>query len=223
LVKTADLFKVNTKMDVQVKEGIYYKTSVQEITDDYIAIYVPSYKGRELQLVPGDYIKARVYSEDAQYVFNTTVLGRKEERIVLYLLAHPVNVKRVQKRDYVRVKVQIPVRYQVMEEMTIRSGVLELTEEAFSIDISGGGMQLLVSKSIETNKLLALKFYVQDSKKNDIAIRAVARVKRKEKLHTGRNKYSLGICFEEISEKDRDLVIAFVFRKILEQRRLGVE
>jgi len=228
-VTVSELFKVNAKMDIKREgERVYYKTSIQEISDEYIGIHIPSYRGKEMILMPGDYVNARVFLEDAQYVFNATVLGRKKDRVPLYMLSMPSNVKRVQMRDYVRIKVQLPVKYKVLEETrkNAENGADDEDkkfENAYTVDISGGGVQLVVSKPVEVNQRLYLKFKICDLKNRDIEITAKARVVRREQIFNERNKWSLGIAFEDISETQRDLIIAFVFRKLIEQRRLEVE
>jgi len=227
-VSASELFKINAKVDIKREgERVYFKTSIQEVTDEYIGIHVPSYRGREMSLEPGDYVNARVFLEDAQYVFNATVLGRKKDRVVLYMLSIPSNIKRVQMRDYVRIKIQLPVKYRVLEEKEKReessAGEGEKFESAYTLDISGGGMQLVVSRPVEVNQRLYLKFKISDLKRRDIEIAAKARVVRREQLFGSKNKWTLGIAFEDISESQRDLIIAFVFRKLIEQRRLEVE
>ncbi|NLO89007.1 MAG: hypothetical protein GX088_01535 [Clostridia bacterium] len=228
MVSTSELFKINAKMDIKREgERVYFKTSIQEVTDEYIAIHVPSHQGREMSLEPGDYVNARVFMEDAQYVFNSTVLGRKKDRVLLYKLSIPSNIKRVQMRDYVRIKIQLPVKYKVLEEKGNNEESSDEKgdkfESAYTVDISGGGMQMVVSKPLEVKQRLYLKFKISDLKKRDIEIAAKARVVRREQIFGGKNKWSLGVAFEDISETQRDLIIAFVFRKLIEQRRLEVE
>lgn len=222
-MEIADILSINSNMDLQVNgEGAYFKSTVHEINSEYIAVHVPSQLGTSVALMPGDSIKGRVCGQDAQYEFNSTVLGQKLERVVLYLLAVPSKLKRIQLRDYVRVQTMVPIKYKVVKEDNVPGKPPEKPKETFSIDISGGGINLLVSESVPVNALLELQFTIKDPQGNDITIRADARVKRKDPVRESRRE-SLGLSFEGITEKDRDMLIGFLFRKLLEQRRLGVK
>ena len=219
-----DYIKVNNKIDVQLEgRGVFYKSMIQEVTDDYLAVSVPSHRGREITLIPGDVLKCRVYSEDAQYNFSTTVLGKKLESLRLILLATPTRVERTQNRDFVRVKLQIPVRYEKADSGANPDDIVQPVYSGFTVDISGGGMQLLVSHPYAVDTLLAILFEIEDEKKANMVIRTLGKVCRKERSPKSENRYILGIRFEEITEQKRDQVIAFLFRKMLEQKFLGVD
>ncbi|HHX94579.1 MAG TPA: hypothetical protein GX691_01965 [Clostridia bacterium] len=222
-MEVADIITINSKIDIQINgEGIFYKSSVQEVNSDYIAIHIPSHRGSVVYLEPGDSVKGRVYSKDAQYLFDSTVLGKKLDRVVLFLLAVPSKLKRVQMRDYVRVQTMVPVKYRILKEDFPEQDSVEPFKESYTLDISGGGLHFNVQGPVALNSLIELELTITDQKQKDVKIRALARVKRKE---PGRNKgqVSLGVFFEEIWEKDRDILIGFLFRKLLKQRRLGVK
>jgi len=220
-MKIADILSTNSKMDLQINgEGVYYRSSVHEINSEYIAVHIPSHFGTNVSLMPGDSVKGRIYADDAQYVFNSTVLGQKLERVVLYLLAVPSKLKRIQLRDYVRVQTILPITYYLVKEED--QSVQDEAKETFSVDLSGGGVNLLVNEPVPVNALLNLQFSVKDHRNNDVTINAIARVKRKDPVRDSK-KNSLGLSFESISEKDRDILIGFLFRKLLEQKRLGVK
>lgn len=221
-MEVADIITINSKIDIQINgEGVFYKSSVQEISSEYIAIHIPSHLGSIVYLMPGDSIKGRVYSKEAQYFFNSTVLGKKLDRVILFLLAVPSKLKRVQMRDYVRVQTMLPIKYRILDDNASDLKNQEL-QETYSIDISGGGLNFLVPGPVALNSVIRVEFVVQDHNQNDIKIRAVARVKRKESVRD-KGRVALGVFFEEISEKDRDILIGFLFRKLLEQKRLGVK
>lgn len=221
-MEVADIITINSKIDVQINgEGVFYKSSVQEVTSDYIAIHIPSHRGRAVYLVPGDSIKGRVYTREAQYVFNSTVLGKKMDRVLLFLLAVPSKLKRVQMRDYVRVKTVVPIKYRPLEEGISQEGESPF-KESISIDISGGGIYFLAQGELTLESLLEVEFVVQNHEHEEVEISAIARVKRKEPARE-RGKVALGVSFEVISEQDRDVLIGFLFRKLLEQKRLGVK
>ncbi|NLJ99959.1 MAG: hypothetical protein GX318_01820 [Clostridia bacterium] len=221
MINYSSILKINSKMDIQV-HGLSFnlKTMIQEVTSEHIAIHVPSYRGRERKLNPGDYVTARVFSKDAQYVFKSTVLGQREEKVILYLLSLPSHIERIQMRDFVRVKVQMPAEYRLLKSKEDTDGSYK---KCFTVDMSGGGLQIVVPELVETGALMALRFTIQDSKDEDVLIKTFARVKRRDTAISKSGRYVLGISFEDIDERDRDQIIAFVYKKILEERLLEVE
>ena len=221
-MEVADIITINSKIDVQVNgEGVFYKSSVQEVNSEYIAIHIPSHLGSLAYLRPGDNIKGRIYSKDAQYLFNSTVLGKKQDRITLFLLAVPSRLKRVQMRDYVRVQTMVPLKYRVIEEGFTGEEDIKEFSESLSIDISGGGIYFPAQSKVAVNSLMEVEFVIENYKGEEVKIKAIARVIRKEPIRE-KGKVAVGVFFEEISEKDRDTLIGFLFRKLLEQKRLGV-
>lgn len=223
-MKIADILSKNMNIDLQVNdEGVVYRSFVHEVNSEYIAVHVPSHLGTNISLMPGDNVKGKVYAQDAQYEFNSTVLGQKLERVVLYLLSVPSKMKRIQLRDYVRVQTMLPIKYKLLKEDETEQEIsTQESKEAFSIDISGGGINLIVNEAVPVDALLKLKFTVKDFQNDDFTIETMARVKRKDVVPDSR-KEALGLSFEGISEKDRDILIGFLFRKLLEQRRLEVK
>lgn len=222
-MEVADIITINSKIDIQINgEGVFYKSSVQEVNSEYIAIHIPSHLGSLAYLRPGDSIKGRIYSKDAQYLFNSTVLGKKQDRITLFLLAVPSKLKRVQMRDYVRVQTLVPLKCRLIGEGVSEEQDKGQFMESVSIDISGGGIYFPVQGQVAVNSLMEVEFVVQNHKGDEVKIKAIARVIRKEPARE-RGKVAIGVFFEEIAEKDRDTLIGFLFRKLLEQKRLGVK
>lgn len=81
------------------------------------------------------------------------------------------------------------------------------------VDISGGGLALVINRFIPEGSLLALRIFLQ-SKETKKVMMLKARVVRTfalDKESTGLKRYRLGTEFEDISEKVRDELINFIF------------
>ena len=77
-------FKLNKKLEILVDEK-YFNSNVQDVTEDYIAISIPTNSGEYLPLSNGSIIDVIYYEEENIYKFSSTIIGRKFENIPILL------------------------------------------------------------------------------------------------------------------------------------------
>jgi c-di-GMP-binding flagellar brake protein YcgR len=111
-------------------------------------------------------------------------------------------------RSWVRVDSHLPVLYRVLgsEDEFFKSN---------TIDISGGGICMLVEKPIEKDTLLELNIIFPDNftlQTHGIVCRCLI----EEKL------IKLGVCFDEIEERLQERIINYIFKKQRELIKKGV-
>jgi hypothetical protein len=111
--------------------------------------------------------------------------------------------------------------------------VLELLAKDYKIEglfnlgegmnISGSGMNIIVEKPVEIGHIIHSKFYL--SKIPLVFINIFGEVVRSTKMdECGKNLYSLGVKFLDVSVNDREKIIATVFRRhrgVLRKRKGG--
>ncbi|WP_227767212.1 flagellar brake protein [Zhaonella formicivorans] len=204
---------------VRENDPVTYKSMIQEVGQDSFAVDVPSYRGQALVLRPGETITVKITGEKEQFLFSTRVLGRKKEPIPLYYLAKPAEVQRIQLREYVRLKTVLEVCYKMLEVEELENlHMLNPSKRAFTVDISGGGVQLALEEELPVNKLLYLKIVLPGYEHQPIY--AVGRVKRFLPAGEFQPKHYAGVHFEKIAERDRDVLICYIFEKMRKQRWL---
>ncbi|MEK6263500.1 MAG: flagellar brake domain-containing protein, partial [Clostridium sp.] len=101
---------INKKLEIIVDEK-YFKSNIQDLTEIYIAISIPINSGEYLPLTKGTIVDVVYYEEDNLYKFQSVVMGRKFENIPILLISKPREIKRIQRRKYVRVPIISTVRY----------------------------------------------------------------------------------------------------------------
>ncbi len=91
-------------------------------------------------------------------------------------------------------------------------GCLGEPDKAVTLNISGGGIALVVNRFIPEGSLLAMRIFMQ-SKDSRKTMLLRGRVVRSSPMDGGKGlvRYRLGIEFEDISEKLRDDLINFIF------------
>ena len=89
------LFRENMLLEVFIKsKNAYYKSIVQEVNEEDLAIGIPM-KKRDLAILPeGESLVFRLNARDALYYFKSKVIGTKKSgQVLLYLISCPRRCK----------------------------------------------------------------------------------------------------------------------------------
>ena len=224
--------KINTKIELQrIGDSEYFASSIQDIKDDILYISMPTLFSQEtlfaqpLVLVPGEEVKVRFPGTSESFVFTSTFIDAVKDPIVLYRLTMPNAIKRIQQRNYVRVETLLEVFVAEIPEIGEEPNYYKVN----ALDISGGGMRLLMEllsdKPYTVGKELLVKFYISEQENRETEVRTKIQVRRKDLLptlakHEKQLLYSFGVEFIEISEKLRQEIIKFIFRKMAMRRQV---
>lgn len=203
--------EINNKIEVIYGEK-NYKSVIQDIREeeDEILISIPVLDGEYLTLVTGRVIEQIYYDNNGNvYQFKSKVLGRiKEKNLSLYRFSYPFDVRKIQRRDYVRVNFIKAINYLSSKDIE-----KEKYKKALLLDLSGGGMKIKVDEKLDKNDLIFSKIIYDDS-----IIDVNGKVVRVEK--TEDKEYICGINFSDIEERTREEIIRIVFKVMRKQREL---
>ena len=218
-------FQINQKIEFISEEGQLGTSMVQEWTENFFLVTI-SLIGHEKTLLPvGDTVTGIYYDTDKNvYMFNSKVLARTVENIPMYKLSMPENVSRIQRRDYVRIPIIIPVRYaeitpeikSLMEDQKAWAANADKIpwEKATIFDISGGGINLGADRPLEQEKNILIHI-----NREDLQITVQGKVVRKyTRILNDQVTYHHGIKFINMSEPVRDKIIAFIFQKYRQRK-----
>ena len=78
---------------------------------DYILVTIPMKRISVKYLSKEEEIYGFYYDDNDVYMFTTYMIERVFENIPLYKLAFPKIIKKVQRRNYVRIPISLPVLY----------------------------------------------------------------------------------------------------------------
>lgn len=196
-------------------EEDWYVSSVQDISNHDFCISVPTQGQSPLVLHNGDIVKISLVSEKmARIEFETKVIGWRYDNIPLYVLALPKDSKRIQLRNFVRIPVMLEVYFSENVEGDHQPAFTKCT----SLDISGGGIRLLLRQEYPAGTRLNLRILIPLNNRTE-EVEVVGRVVRSWP-DKNVNLYQTAIQFTEISRKHEDLIVRFVLSKMSQQRRL---
>ncbi|MBK5240421.1 flagellar brake protein [Clostridium sp.] len=207
-------FIINKKLEILVGEE-YFKSNIQDITEQYIAISIPINSGEYLPLSKGTLIDVIYYEEENLYKFKSVVIGRKFENIPILLIANPVEIKKIQRRKYVRVSTIGKIKYiNLKNEQRTSPSTIQDSEysKAILLDLSGGGMKVKITEEIKLTEFLLVCLTINNE---DILI--VGQAMRIVKDDEGR--FNCGLSFKFLDNATREKIIKLTFQLMREQMK----
>ena len=201
-------------VELHVPEGDYegnYRTHVDEVGKTRLSVYAPHHQGAIIPLQERTPVEVTFWDEVASYSFFTTVLQRIAIPIPVFVLKMPDSIKRVQRRNYVRVPAFYPITYQVVE----KTGLGDV-QKGNMLDLSGGGMRFQSREKLEKGNILYAYLEIPSG-----TLGTPGQVCRVEPIE-GTKFFSVSVDFYQISERDRDRIIRCVFDIQRDMRKKGL-
>ncbi|SHJ43790.1 flagellar brake protein [Tepidibacter formicigenes] len=215
-MKYKNYFKVGDKLEIQVSDDYIDKdksliSQLLEIaSEDEYFIAIPIHEGNLVPISIGSKILV-YYSVDNKGIFYFTakLMNRKKNRVPYFMIKQLTETKTIQRRNYFRLDVSIPVEIYNNENETITTG--------YTKDLSGGGLKLISDKKLEDNENVLCRITIE-GKELEMKVQVI-RTKIYEK---NIKQFEIGIKFLEIEEKDRNYIVGYLFKqqRILRQKGL---
>lgn len=201
--------------DYERQKQYIYQSRIEDIRDGVLYFAEPYYRGFYLPRKYDRQFFIQVPGDDCSYSFTTRLLRCVNEPIPLWVMAMPKEASRKQRRDFVRLDVRLPVQVEVREGEEIKTSF-----SGTSKDISGSGMGLLLKEAdqLERNANILVTFPLGEG----AVITAAGRVLRIILPEAEQEKPVAAIQFTKIEERQKDLIVKYVFRKQIERRQQDV-
>lgn len=216
-MKVKDL-KINQLIEIEVNQGEkteYLPSRIEEIKEKYIYISMPMRKGALLPMRLGEEIKIILRQKNGTFGFFTKIAGRRREPIPYLIIDKPERFISVnQKREFVRLEVNLSVRFRVVDGDN-RGPI----EEGMTIDISAGGILFSTQADIKAGQKIEMELQLSDKESffsQAHAIRVFERGKHEK------NSVRVAIEYDDISESQRDRIFRFIFEKQREWIQKGI-
>ncbi|MFW5856033.1 MAG: flagellar brake protein [Bacillota bacterium] len=211
----SEQIQVNQQIEIEVKSGPYkgtYPSKIAAINEEFVKIYPPFKSESVVPLRPGSDIFVFFTGDDAAYKFNSKVIRRIKENIHLLVIEPPEEIVRIQRRNYFRLEVKRDVRYRLINDdlEPIQDYV-----DSKTIDISGGGVKLILNSELEENDLVEMLIDIPDL--SDVPL--PGEVKQIYSLPDGK---AVGIEFINLKRRVRDQIIGWLFDYQRQLRRKGL-
>ncbi|WP_017472213.1 flagellar brake protein [Amphibacillus jilinensis] len=169
--------------------------------------------GRTEVIPVGSYFSGYFVDEnDVIYKFTTEVKERKKDNIPMLILAFDQSkMEKVQRREYVRVPVNLDVS--ILNPNTPSKPLVTVTK-----DISGGGIAVVLPIDYDYNPGTSLELTLvlfSGERQIDYIVTEAETIR----VESHNDKQLLSMKFVNINENDRQRIIQFCFDRQLKQRR----
>lgn len=219
----------NIKIDLGNKlelilESSYYKHVDEslvsqfelQLADGDMEILTPIYEGRLFHITKNTKLGVIYESEGQLYIFDAIVTGHRTSGNLSFMRIRPISGKeRLQRRNFFRFQCLEKVQYRMYENEKTPAEERGEFKDSITRDISGGGICLRTKE--KPNKGWYVEGYLHIGQKIHFIGRIVRVADVENKVEYS---YEAGIEFINISDKDREKVISFIFdsqRKLLKK------
>ena len=144
----------------------------------------------------------------------------KNGNIYLQSLDVMSGLKRYQRREFYRYSCSVPVFCRSLTEEESETLVWDSNipcAEGSSFDIGGGGVRFRVDQPFEVKEMVLCVLHIE-LKGNVRDIQTLAKVLSVAKIKNS-DSYEVRVQFERITNKDRELIIQFIFEDERRRRR----
>jgi c-di-GMP-binding flagellar brake protein YcgR len=204
---------VNNRLDVLFEERIY-RCQIQDIGENFFNINLPASEGQYLTVPRGLDLEFMSFCDDGDvFKFKSTIISRlQENNIPMYVMTNPYDIVKIQRRDYVRVKVAQIISY-ITGDYTIDDIEKLKLNTAILLDLSGGGMRVKLKEKLSKGDSIIseLKYSSQQALVKGTIVRVEI---------TEDKQWIYGVNFDNIDERTRDKIIRMVFDIMRKQREL---
>ncbi|MFW5981746.1 MAG: flagellar brake protein [Halanaerobiaceae bacterium] len=211
--------KINDKVDIQVDSGPYqgkYLSKVAEIDNDTIKVTSPFIKGEVVPLRIGQVVKLYFTGDTAAFTFTAKVLDRQIDPVAILTLKKTSELKRIQRREYFRIEAKKEVKYRIIEDpLNIDGDESADLERSETLDISGGGIKLLVDDDFPREGFVELYIDIPDIEEMPI----LGKVVNDYNLGDAR---AVGIRFLDIGHVIQEKIISWLFDYQRQLRKRGL-
>ncbi|AEB75829.1 flagellar brake protein [Clostridium botulinum] len=213
-------FKINNKVEIIDYEGTVYNSDIQDIKEDCVAISIPIKDSDYLPLRKKDTVDVLYHDGNCIYSFSSMVVDRTNSNVPLIWVNSPKKFKKIQRRKFVRVSVLYKGKFAVVDRMfkATKESIKNIKfMECNIVDLSGGGMRIRTRDNIEIEKESIITIILPMGNKSMLLKGEVKRIGEDEA-----NCKEYGIGFIDMSMRQQDEIIKYVFTIMREQMRKGL-
>lgn len=210
--------RINQPVDIEIKlpemQG-KYRSRVEGIGGENLTLAAPLKNGEVVRIPEGTEVTLSFIDQVAVYSVDCMVVSFKWGQIPTVILSSPINARRVQRRNFVRLDIKISMQYTKLSEL-----LEPLSEpiEAVSMDISGGGLMFTTNGQVQQEDIIELRIFTNPDK----PVNAIGKVVRVTDTLGKERKLAVGVEFTLIEEGERDKIIRYIFNQQRELRQRGL-
>lgn len=206
-----NIFNIGDKIDIireESKANKFYPSQILDIIGENTFIISGPIHKKNIVILHKDEIVEIGYlvKNKGMYIFDAKILKRDYSQIYKLEIEKVSEIRKFQKRTYYRFETSIPIiKKQIIKK---EDGDEIIVENCRTKDISGSGLKLFSNLEHSIGDKILCQFCI-----NDEFIKVESEIVRVEDIDTFDFRYALGVNFIDITERDRDIIIKFIFEE----------
>lgn len=216
-MENAIKLRSNERVEFEVDDEVF-KSSVQDvISDSSIALSIPINGSKSYLPVIGEKVEFFIFIKNEYHKYTGILKDRKiEGGLRLLIIENLKHIGKIQRRENFRIPISVDVSYLKITkeagEKGVAKNIYKILADKFivghSVDLSAGGIRILIHEKIEINSFLMLK--VKLSSEDEICVLSqIIRVEKGEDIKL----YKIGCKFLDLDELDKEKMIRYIFEK----------
>jgi len=209
--------RINQLVEIELQSGERLPSRIEETTAKYLHISMPIRQAALLPLAVGEDIRLVFRFKHSTFACSCQVMGRRREPIPCLIVNRPQFLERInQKREYVRLAVNLPLQFRLIkegeesEERPVLEGV--------TFDISAGGMLFTTNYSLQAGQEIEVQLDLPDLE----SVFTIGRVVRVFEPHLRGETRRIAVEFTNISDVQKDRIFKYIFSKQREWIKRGI-
>ncbi len=216
-------FYFNEKVEIYILTGQSgagtYRTTISDVTSEYIEIETPLKNGKFISLTPGTSLLLVQVKLDAIYTYQFRINSVNRDDLETFTVKAPEKVKRVQRRSFFRV--EYPFKFEILPSCKrVNKNINKKKEEYLTHDVSGGGLAFYTYLKPGSIHFTMEEDYYIKLTINEIFYFFTAKIVRIQQLENQR--VIIGLQIKEINKKSREEIIRALFIKQNELLQKGI-
>lgn len=208
---------------IEIREAVVSAGSGLDSDGLGILVSVPVQNGKERLLDVEIPYKILVYGSDRIYALRVSVCRYAVEDVPLYCLNVVSFLGEIQRRQNVRIAVNLPVRFHEIEQRSKlqRNALIQSLPmvEGWITDLSAGGIKLNTTSKLSNSHRILISFELDSE-----SVSVTGIVKHRALINTAQTReFSYGIQFESLPVKLQDKIVHYVFAKLRQNRKLEMK
>ena len=194
--------------------NIYISQLLEPVTEAGMIISAPIFESRHIFVPLNSRLRVVFFHRKYGLMGFTAVVASREYmgNIATLRIKAQSELEKIQRRKHYRLDSLLNSEYRILESPSDKPASGPLTK-AMVKNISGSGACIVTEENVPKGALVELFIYLNKT----VRIRAVCGVLRNQEVEVKKSvSYELGMHFAEISPKDQDQIIKYIF----EQQRL---
>lgn len=218
-VKVGELIRIYPLSQLHRKNDPYlYASRIEEITERSVTIAAPMRRGVPIPFHRGVKLLVGLPRHDALYGFHTEVIERKGGESPLLRLVKQPRTKRIQRREYVRVGGGLSVTLWVVQRNRSEGLPRKLDQKLIrEKNISGSGLLIVSKHALPVETVVLANILLPNG-----YLEVIGKVVRSQEDEEKEGLFEIAIKFSNLGQKQRDRIIQYVNRQMVELRRKGL-